>query len=773
MGNNTFIGAKQWLSAFRQILLLIAFTVSINVIFIRSNLKVLTENDYKTVRSITITTTITTAKPQRQVKRPSASRYLIGIFTTLNDNREHLRRQIVRRTFLRFYQDNYYDYNNQFPDQRHLICSLQDLYREGEADVLQENCLLVYAFIVGGYPEGPTELLPGVITNGSDYDVPLVLTAPPPPINGSTSAGSCNDGYVGHVGHNGCEDDIVYLNIRENMNDGKSLTFFSYGASVADELNIDFIVKMDTDAILFPQEFLRQLANFNLPKQNKEKNNSSSSSSSSSSIAIYGGYSWMPGLKPPCPPHPTKHFFSGHFYFVSTNLARSIVSPSCARQALIYNRTEMMKFRHMCKEFWRDTKDKAEDASFGNFVGNCHSVGPVRPVLMGMANTLTKQGPSVAHPIKDPHTYEKYYHLRNLIRRSQNIVGKNNNNGASAAICHSHKPLDKGDNIDLYSVMEWAVYHHLLGFDRIFVTYLAGGEKIPAFQELGNLPFVTLTAHHRKNGDKCDEICLAKKCLKEDATNYDWVLLADSIEFLWFNQTIGIKEFLKQNTQSSLMYFDHHIYSSRHRSTTTETTTLTTLQKSLTASEKDPSTRKITSGFYAENFPYRSSRQKYCKQKEWNGELCKSQWRGLSKVMVRPKDYANATSGNIFWQGLEEHIGSANENNQVMNITMKTTTTNNAEGINVRNIPLEHAHFKQWPGFNGAPSSSLLASRNFPTRFSGLSLDKEDWGRHSARSDCEQAGNGEKSHDIDCEELLRDDLVKDWFGFVAQRGALF
>ena len=64
------------------------------------------------------------------------------------------------------------------------------------------------------------------------------------------------------------ETDLVLLNIQENMEDGKSQSFFKYATSVViDEhhLDFDYIAKVDSDTIVYPEPFLN--ANFqDLPR---------------------------------------------------------------------------------------------------------------------------------------------------------------------------------------------------------------------------------------------------------------------------------------------------------------------------------------------------------------------------------------------------------------------------------------------------------------------------------------------------------------------------
>jgi len=58
--------------------------------------------------------------------------------------------------------------------------------------------------------------------------------------------------------------DTTLLNIRENMNEGKSQTWMKYGAELAEEYDLDYVVKCDADSMLHLHEFF-DFAYKNLP----------------------------------------------------------------------------------------------------------------------------------------------------------------------------------------------------------------------------------------------------------------------------------------------------------------------------------------------------------------------------------------------------------------------------------------------------------------------------------------------------------------------------
>ena len=147
--------------------------------------------------------------------QPSRPRVLIGIFSADFPTEQRCRHR--QRRLLRTYPH---------------VCSLDKYMSKHPAD-----CHLVYTFVLGGNPDAPsTELL-------DDTSRPWVLP--------STAA----DNPRQYTGKDILAPDVTLLNIRENMNDGKSQTWFAYAAKIAEEHSIDYIVKQDTDTILYLDKF--------------------------------------------------------------------------------------------------------------------------------------------------------------------------------------------------------------------------------------------------------------------------------------------------------------------------------------------------------------------------------------------------------------------------------------------------------------------------------------------------------------------------------------
>lgn len=108
------------------------------------------------------------------------------------------------------------------------VCALPDF----KALPIHERyrCQLIYTFVMGGNPNVTPELV--------DDSRPMLATKP---IKGQSP--DLND------------PDTTLLNIRENMNEGKSQTWLKYGAELAEEYDLDYIVKCDADAIFHLHEF--------------------------------------------------------------------------------------------------------------------------------------------------------------------------------------------------------------------------------------------------------------------------------------------------------------------------------------------------------------------------------------------------------------------------------------------------------------------------------------------------------------------------------------
>jgi hypothetical protein len=146
----------------------------------------------------------------RAASPPTRPRVLIGIFSADFPTEQRCRHR--QRKLLRTHPH---------------VCSLGQYLREEPVD-----CQLIYTFVVGGNPDASnTELV--------DNARPMVLSL------------DHKDNPHDYQGKDIREPDVTLLNIRENMNEGKSQTWFAYAAQLAKDYPIDYIVKQDTDTILY------------------------------------------------------------------------------------------------------------------------------------------------------------------------------------------------------------------------------------------------------------------------------------------------------------------------------------------------------------------------------------------------------------------------------------------------------------------------------------------------------------------------------------------
>jgi len=198
---------------------------------------------------------------------------LLGIFSTmLEPKKEAEKRQMIRDTYL--------SYNN---DSR--VCSLQDymrLTKKGSAN----NCKVLYTFVIGGLEGGPTD----------HYHSKAPLTINPVKFKNTS------------------EDDVTYLNIKENLHEGKSTTWLKYCASVSRVYGIDYSAKVDQDTMLN----MPHLVDFIITDLPPYPYN----------VRIFGGnFICNPSLKSRGLMYP-----SGQFYYLSSDMAEFVSSDEIDRK---------------------------------------------------------------------------------------------------------------------------------------------------------------------------------------------------------------------------------------------------------------------------------------------------------------------------------------------------------------------------------------------------------------------------------------------------------
>ncbi|GFH55254.1 hypothetical protein CTEN210_11730 [Chaetoceros tenuissimus] len=197
-------------------------------------------------------------KKEYSHERPLSSKttMLLGIFSTNASDKYIHRRTYIRDTWL----------NTADPR----ICKLSEYIRQLEADN-DSVCQVPYTFIIAA----------GGKHRPFDHDDKEPLSIIP------KESERVND-----------EDDCTYLNVRESMEDGKSATYFKFGAELAQKYNIDYITKLDDDTIPSPT-LLMDFIKDELPPYPFNRR-------------IFGGRSWA---------FPEVYYGAGQFYFMSSDLA--------------------------------------------------------------------------------------------------------------------------------------------------------------------------------------------------------------------------------------------------------------------------------------------------------------------------------------------------------------------------------------------------------------------------------------------------------------------
>jgi len=193
----------------------------------------------------------------RSGSRPAT--LLLGIFSTTGEKYSH------RRVYIR---DTYLGTGNP------KICKLSEFIRQTTEDPMRRVCEVPYTFVIGaGGPDRPKD---------HDDSEPLTLDMDP-------------DGNS--------EDDCTYLNIRENMENGKSPTYLKFAANLAEEYGIDYVAKTDDDSVISPWALLEFIEE-DLPPSPYNRR-------------IYGGAPRLSNRK--------SHIYAaGEFYMMSSDLANYV-----------------------------------------------------------------------------------------------------------------------------------------------------------------------------------------------------------------------------------------------------------------------------------------------------------------------------------------------------------------------------------------------------------------------------------------------------------------
>ncbi|GFH56562.1 hypothetical protein CTEN210_13038 [Chaetoceros tenuissimus] len=197
------------------------------------------------------------SKQPRYYNVAHRSKVLIGIFSTSGIEKYDHRREYIRETFVNSAEEH--------------LCSLNEYLNTIESTRANAGCEIIYTFVIGaGDSDRPTD-------HGDDE--PLTLP---------------------YDQHGKSEPDCTYLNIRENIEQGKSATWLKYASLIGRQYGFDYVMKVDDDTVLtVPQ--LVQFTREELPPVPYN-------------TRIYGG-----------PPRPSRSantlYAAGELYFMSLDLA--------------------------------------------------------------------------------------------------------------------------------------------------------------------------------------------------------------------------------------------------------------------------------------------------------------------------------------------------------------------------------------------------------------------------------------------------------------------
>ncbi len=213
---------------------------------------------------------------KHQKERPTTM--LLAIFTRSSAYMD--RKEYVRDTYIKGTLDE---------DDR--FCKLDDFIRQTKEMAIEDRpCQVPYTFVIGaGGRHKPYD--------HDDDNTPITLQ--------TDREGSIDP-----------EGDCTYLNIQENMNFGKSPTYFKYGAELSKEYAIDYIAKLDDDTMI-SIDLLMEFINDELPPAPYNKR-------------IYGGAARLSLMQ-------SHMYAAGEFYFMSSDLADYVANSLTAEE-----RSELM-----------------------------------------------------------------------------------------------------------------------------------------------------------------------------------------------------------------------------------------------------------------------------------------------------------------------------------------------------------------------------------------------------------------------------------------------
>ena len=123
----------------------------------------------------------------------------------------------------------------------------------------------------------------------------------------------------------------------------------------------------------------------------------------------------------------------------------------------------------------------------------------------------------------------------------------------TAAVCH---PTIHGNITSMERFFAFVSYYRLLGFDHVFMWYLKDSVTTSStvwedFNRLANLSYVTMTEFvdggrnvKYYGQSEVPTVCVSRP---EFASLYNWTIVVDADEYLWFKTKLTIKTFLSQH----------------------------------------------------------------------------------------------------------------------------------------------------------------------------------------------------------------------------------
>lgn len=215
--------SKKRISMIRTCLLLLASCTILSYIYVLRHALSTRQRETTIISASALRIDARTSIRRRTPTVPRYSRTLVGILVDFSKHGKRYRKRF--RSLFALHPN---------------VCSIGDLKDES---IDTSECELVYTFVVGAGPEE---------SGGMRLQTPFLVPSVQQTCDKVVDQTDCS------------MSDITLLNIKENMNWGKSPTWFAYGASIAQQFDISYVAKLDTDTIIYLDKFF-EFARTNLP----------------------------------------------------------------------------------------------------------------------------------------------------------------------------------------------------------------------------------------------------------------------------------------------------------------------------------------------------------------------------------------------------------------------------------------------------------------------------------------------------------------------------